>query len=97
MNKIAELRTVEGQLRRAMQCSFDSEKHAAWVAAGRAYKRELYLAAKARKDADIKSLDLHVGDIPTDVLAAIELDCRRYRQARITAALRKVAEARLKT
>ena len=80
-----------------MQVSFDSEKHTAWIAANRAYKRELYLAAKARKDAELKALNLQIADIPADVLAAIELDCRRYRQARITAALRKMAEARLKT
>ena len=75
----------------------DAEGRDVWMMDRDRRKRESYLRTKARREAAIKSLDLHVGDIPADILAAIELDCRRYRQARITAALRKVAETRLKT
>ena len=61
----------------------------------RAYNRELYLRRKAKKEEQIKALALQVADLPADVLAAIELDSRRYREMRIGAALRKMGEAKL--
>ena len=66
-----------------------------YFAYDRAYKRELYLAAKARKDAQIEAMGLSIADIPAEILSAIEADCRRYRQARIKAALRKIGEVKL--
>ena len=57
--------------------------------------RESYLRTKARKEAELKSLNLQITDIPADVLAAIELDCRLYRETRIAAALRRIGEAKL--
>ena len=73
----------------------DAEGRDVWMMDYDRRKRESYLRTKARKEAEIKSLDLHVGDIPAEILSAIEADCRRYRQARIKAALRKIGEVKL--
>ena len=61
----------------------------------RVYNRDLYLKRKAKKEEQVKALNLQVSDIPVDVLAAIELDSRRYREMRIAAALRRIGEAKL--
>jgi hypothetical protein len=71
------------------------EEHAARVDYIRKRARKSYLKAKAKKAARLKSLNLQASDISADVLAAIELDCRRYREARIAAALRRIGEAKL--
>jgi len=60
-----------------------------------AYNRELYLKRKAKKEEQIKALALQASDLPTDLLAAIELDSQRYREMRIGAALRKLGESKL--
>jgi hypothetical protein len=75
-----------------------SEWHADYVARiadKRKRAHEAYLKAKARKAERLKSINLQVSDIPADVLTAIEADCRRYRETRIAAALRRIGEAKL--
>jgi hypothetical protein len=73
----------------------DAEGRDVWMMDRDRRKRESYLRTKARKEAEIKALNLKIADIPADVLAAIELDCRRYREVRIAAALRRIGEVKL--
>ena len=77
-----------------VKVDFDGAR-ALWFADKAKRARESYLRTRARKEAEIKSLNLKIADIPADVLAAIELDCRQYREARIAAALRRIGEAKL--
>lgn len=56
--------------------------------------RESYLRVKAKKDAETSLLS--VRDIPADTMVKIEADCIRYREVLITAALKRLAAAKLK-